>query len=89
MTKMVFAIIDTVANDIVGPLWTMQHAAPAIRAFGDIATKPMTGIHEHPGDFQLVKLGHITDDLRLLPDFEIILTGDTWLASQQREQPQG
>lgn len=72
----IYAFIDTLVNDIAGPIQTMAHPAMAVRLFRDIATdaKP-NQINQHLNDFQLERLGWIDADLNLIPDREVLLTG--------------
>lgn len=84
MPKKIIAIIDTVANDIAGPLHIMQHDAVAIRFFGDVASHPEGQIGKHIEDYQLVELGILDDDLSIIADKKIILTGAQWAAAQMQ-----
>lgn len=86
MPKKIIAIIDTVANDIAGPLHIMQHDAVAIRFFGDVASHPESQIGKHIDDYQLVQLGILDDDMSIITDKRIILTGTTWAAAQNPNQ---
>lgn len=81
----VYAVIDRVANILIGGLQIHKHPAPAVRTFTDAATMEGSIIALHPADFDLVQLGHILEDHTIEPEFEIILTGAAWLASQTQE----
>lgn len=89
--RQIIAIMDTLANDIVGPLTIHQSDAAAIRFFGDVASHPDSQVGRHIEDYELVAIATIDDagDLQVLPvnhDFRprIILTGRQWAAVQQR-----
>lgn len=79
-----FAVLDTVADTIIGGVQLHKHEASAIRSFGDIASMPNSIVALHPADFSLLRLGHLTADNQLVPDYAVILTGAQWLATQQR-----
>ncbi|QCQ85142.1 nonstructural protein [Blackfly microvirus SF02] len=82
MPKMIIAIVDTLANEVTGPLWTWQNAAPAIRQFGDLVTDQKTQIAQHPEDYDLVQVGILEDDLTITPRKEVIITGRAIKAAQ-------
>lgn len=77
-----YAILDTVANAIVGSIFIHRADAAAIRMFGDIASRTDTLVGMHPRDFHLVTLGRLTDDNEIIAAPRLILTGDAWLAAQ-------
>lgn len=82
--KHIYAILDTVTDDIIGGLQLHAHPASAVRTFGDIASDPKTTIAKHPHDFALIALGKLTDEHTLEPyqQPEIIITAAAWLAAQ-------
>lgn len=82
-TKIIYAVYDNVADDILGGLHIHRHEAAAIRFYGDIATLPDSLIGKHPQDFDLVQLGHINRHGRIVGEFRIVLTGAQWAAAQQ------
>lgn len=86
MKKLIIAIIDTVANDIVGNPMLFSHPAPALRLFDDVARAGNNAVSQHVADHQLVKLGEIQigpdTDWEMQPSLEILLTGSQWLAVQ-------
>lgn len=86
-TTTIYAIVDVKANQMVGGLMTHKHEAAAVRMFSDIANAKDTMIQRHPQDFNLVRLGYITHDYALAPDYADILTGQNWKAAQDQQQP--
>lgn len=83
----IYAIYDNVAQQITGHLIVMRAHAAAIRMFTDVAKDPQTSLSRHTQDYDLVQLGHLTLDNTIVPDYQIILTGKAWQATQQ-QQPQ-
>jgi hypothetical protein len=81
--KLIIAIVDNVAADLAGPLTLHGHDATAIRFFSDVATHPESQVGKHINDFDLVQLGFLTDELEIVPDKRVILTGSQWAAAQQ------
>lgn len=86
----IFGIRDKLANAIIGTLWLMRHEAQAIRTFTDIASDPQSSIAKHPADYELLELGHLTDNndgiVGILSPGEtgrVVLDGATWAATQQ------
>lgn len=84
-----YAIRDIIARDIIGPIHHFRHEAPAIRLFTDVAARQGTAINEHPGDYELIRLGHIDEEddghtLTITADFHVVLTGSQWLAAQSK-----
>lgn len=84
--KMIFAILDTVANDILGGVHIHRHEAAAIRFFTDVATMPDSIVGKHPRDFHLIQLGYLADDHTLIPGNKTIITGAAWLQMQELQQ---
>lgn len=87
--KYIYAIRDRVANDLAGyfPLVCMRTDAQAVRYFGDSIASEKSAMAAHPQDYELVKLGTITDDGRINShDPEIIITG-TALVSMIEGKP--
>lgn len=88
MRKGIYAVIDTLARDVVGGLHLHTHEATAIRFFSDIATMPNSQIALHPGDYELVRLGWLDglgeENIGIITDEAIILNGATWAAAQQQ-----
>lgn len=85
MPRKIIAIIDNVANDVVGPIQLMYHDAVAIRFFGDVASHPESAIGRHIHDYTLVELGILDDDLTIISARRTILTGSQWAAAQAPE----
>lgn len=75
-----YAIIDNLSGNIIGPISLFKAAAVAIRMFGDVAAAKDTIIGQHPADFDLYQLGFLDLDNNLVPAKELVLTGQKWLA---------
>jgi len=89
MTKL-YAIRDTLAGSIVGPVQSFKHDAIAVRFFGDVAAQPGTSINQHIEQHELLLLGELDDEtgeLFLQPATVpvVVMTGAAWKALQ--EQP--
>lgn len=82
MNRYIYAIIDNVANDILGGLIIQRADAAAIRLYGDIASMPESIMGKHPEDYDLVRLGNLDAEHQLVPDYKIIMGGEAWLAAQ-------
>ena len=80
--KKIIAIIDNVAHDIAGQLTLHQHDTTAFRYFNDAMTHPDSYIGKHKEDFDLVQLGILDDDLTIIAQKEIMLTGKHWAEMQ-------
>lgn len=80
----IYAVVDTRADDIHGGLILQKNDAAAIRLFGDIASNPQTVVHRHPDDFELRRLGYIdtANDIQT-EGVAVIITGAQWAAAQQ------
>lgn len=78
----IYAIIDKKTEDLIGGLQLHKHPASAIRTFTDIGLDKQTLLNRHPEDFDLVKLGELTDQNQIQPDYNVIITGSAWAASQ-------
>lgn len=76
----IYAIYDRVADSIIGGLQTHKHDAAAVRAFTDVARDSQTMIHRHPADYDLVKLGYVTHQCTLDPEYSLLLNGSTLAA---------
>lgn len=84
----IYAILDIIANMIVGGLYMHKHDAVAIRFFNDVASQGDSLISKHPEDFDLIKLGTLEEDNTITPVGEeplTILTGKQWFALNQKE----
>lgn len=87
MRKGIYAILDTVANDIGGQLLMLPNPTTAIRTFADIAQAKGTTVNAHVDDYVLIELAQIDTETGLItphPEPEVILTGKAWLASAQQ-----
>lgn len=79
----IYAILDTKAQAIIGFLMICRHEAQAIRNFCDVADDPQSMIHRHPQDYELVRLGWLTTDNLIIAQFDLILAGNTYQATQK------
>lgn len=85
-TRNIYAIVDLIAQDILGGLHLAMHDAVAVRLFSDVAQMQGSLIEKHPEDFSLVRLGHIVSDngdIRLFDEPETVLTGKAWAAARE------
>lgn len=80
----IYAIFDNLAMTITGPLMTFKANAAAIRTFSDIAGDAQTNIGKHPADYDLLQVGHIDDQGNITVYRETVITGEQWLAAQER-----
>lgn len=78
----IYAILDLVADMIVGGLQLHKADAAAIRIFDELARDEKTILGKHPQDFALLKLGNLTEGHDVEPDSSTVLTGKQWLALQ-------
>lgn len=87
MTRQIYAVLDLVAQDIIGGLMLFPHDAPVIRIFTDGLADPSTTLNKHPDDFALVSLGEVTSegsDIELsgYSKYRVVLTGTAWKSMQ-------
>lgn len=75
MRKLI-AIVDTLANDILGPVQLHHRDETAIRTFSDIATMPNSQIGMHIKDYHLVCLGELNEELNIIAEYRVIMTGE-------------
>lgn len=83
MPRLIIAIIDMTAQDVVGPVQLIKHPAQGIRFFSDVATQPDTIVAKHVEEYHLLQLGILEDDLTIRPEHATLITGQQWLAAQQ------
>lgn len=87
--RKLYAVIDTLAQDITGTVITLRNDAEAIRFFTDILSSNDNNVARHPLDHQLVCMGEIINDNGdiYLADAHgtntLVMTGEQWLATQQ------
>lgn len=82
----IYAIFDTKAQAIIGGLHIHKHEAAAIRFFGDVAAAEQTMINKHPQDYDLIRLGWISEHNVIVAEAEqtTIITGATMKEVQQQ-----
>lgn len=87
MKKGLYAIVDTITADLVGNMNCVtvhKGDTPAIRFFNEVAREPQTHVRQHINDMVFVRLGWLSDETNeVTPDFEILLTGQRWMAAQE------
>lgn len=81
-----YAIIDLLAEDVVGIIQQHRHEATAVRFFSDVASQEGTVVAKHVNDHALVRLGYISEALTLIPDYAVVITGATWAAARAASQ---
>lgn len=74
----IYGILDKLAQEIIGGLQLHYHEAPAIRAFDDIGRMPDSMIGRHPQDFDLIRLGWLTLESTIEPEYKVVLSGTQW-----------
>lgn len=88
----IYALLDTVARDILGGLHIFRHDAAAVRWFCDLAANEKTAIAAHPTDYELVYIGEVRlDDETGIPALipaepRTVLTGSQWQAMTNRAE---
>lgn len=80
----IYAIVDKVADNIIGGLQLHRHDAPAVRVFLDAARTTGTLVNQHTGDFMLVRLGYLNLQNQIEEDYAIILEGETLATTQEK-----
>lgn len=80
----VYAILDIVADDLIGVLQIHKHEASAIRTFGDIANMKDSLLARHPHDFDMIRLGFLNEKHQLIDNYKVVITGKQWAAAQQQ-----
>lgn len=78
-----YAVLDLVALAIVGGITLHRHEAAATRWFTDGLNTPDTMLNQHPEDYNLIRLGFLTDKHELVPNSSVIATGTQWLNQQK------
>lgn len=90
--KLIYAIIDMIAEDIIGTLITQNNDAGAIRIFNDVASDPQSWVHKHPEDYILVELGTLTGETTIIPNqlgHRVVVTGQAWKELNNPDKPNG
>lgn len=104
MRRGLYAIRDIKAEDITSQtaLMIFRHVNIAIRMFTDALQDKQTQIAQHPLDYELIQLGELTEDGRLIPigrneniskhdeeqcyPYELIVTGKTIMAALDQQR---
>lgn len=81
--QMLIAIKDNKAEDLSTDKYIQlhKHIATAVRMFTDVATSEQSTVGKHLDDFDLIQLGFITEELKIVPAYEILMTGKALRAS--------
>lgn len=89
MRRIIVAIIDNKANDIVPQtmVWIHKHSATAVRMYIDAVSDTRGQMFHHLEDYDLVQLGELDDNNLINPSYEIIMTGKAYKASIKPEEP--
>lgn len=78
--RYLIAIVDTKANDIIGPIQLFRRTEPAVRMFTDLCKTKDNPIGLHVADHELQIFGTMDDDsLEMTYDRSVIITGTQWL----------
>lgn len=97
MTKL-YAIRDTLAGALVGPVQTFKHDAIAVRFFGDVASQAGTSINQHVEQHELLCLGELDEESgqigewsgdanRLVVDEPVVvISGAAWKAAKEAQE---
>lgn len=88
MQKIIVAIVDTLTQDIVGPLQMYPHPAPAVRMFGDVIMMQGSQVGAHPKDYELRCLGTIDNECKIAPwdGPDVLITAEAWVAAQTKKE---
>jgi len=87
--KNLYAIVDRVAEDIIGGVHLYAHDAPAVRMFSDLHAADGTSIKKHPTDFDLVCLGTMDEKGGITAEFRVVLTGAACAAARDTNNNAG
>lgn len=79
----IFAILDVKAAQVSGGVYSFKHQAQAVRFFSDLAQQKDTFVNRHTADYNLIRLGYLTHEHVLVPDYEEILTGAALMAATE------
>lgn len=88
MQRLMIAIVDTLAHDIVGPITLHKNAVTAMRMWDDVCRMERSAIAQHVADHELRCVGYLEDeskDWQVSPANDVLITGQQWLASQQEK----
>lgn len=95
--KRIYGIFDRIAKELIGRqmymLMCFRTDQEAARYFADAINDKSSMLNKHPGDYELVLLGHIEEDNLSAPlltaenQYTIIITGDTLVALQAGDIP--
>lgn len=86
--KGIYAIRDRIANDLVGMrmylLMVFRTPQEAARYFADAINDTTSILNKHPGDYELIHMGDLTDEgyIRSTDDHDTVITGDALVATQ-------
>lgn len=80
-----YAIYDSVAKDLIGPIQMHKHDAVALRTFREILQLPNSAIAKNPRDYTLIRVGHVDAERpAITPDYQILAQADELLEAEQQ-----
>lgn len=59
MIENIYVIYDMKAKIALKPFMIERNDVVPIRQFGELVNNEQTILHKHPGDFELVQIGHV------------------------------
>lgn len=65
-------VYDRVAEAPTGPVISTPSVGVAVRMFGDVVRDERSAMHQHPGDYQLLQIGHL-EGVTLVPCEPVVL----------------
>lgn len=69
-----YAIIDLIADQIVGHIMLFHAPGVAARMLSDVYSDPTSVIAKHPSDFALYRLGFLNDQNEIVPNKDLIMS---------------
>ena len=84
MRKM-YAIYDVVAETCFPQVLLFAADGAAVRFFEDVCKDVSTDVGKHPGDYQLVAIGELSDNGVVIPAYGgvvVVATGLQWMSNR-------
>lgn len=89
MRRLLFAIKDTLADDITGTVLSLRNEPEAVRFFRDLLQDSGNQVGKHPADHELLLLGEVktvNDETYIDTNCaKTVLTGGQWLQMMSEE----
>lgn len=81
--KYLYVVRDVKAQDVGDQVMVCKADAVAVRAFSDALSNPQSFMAKHPGDYELLEVGSLSEDgvIEGLPSPRVVLTGAAWKAA--------